>query len=192
MFVLFILSSNVASCHAHTFVRGIVPSDTSVKSVASLLPAYPSATYVPSVLAPWFIKTSTPLTHHEWSSLMRSDVPRAPHVGRSGSMPSVMTEKAAASAASDLQVGKSAANIQSSQVSIQSSPVGIQSSPVSVQGSQSRIHSVPNIQSSRVSIQSSYVNSGFPSLGREQTVRFRRVGHASVRGGAGWARPSMP
>ena len=168
MFVLFILSSNVASRHAHTFVRGIVPSDTSVKSVASLLPAYPSATYyVPSVLAPWFIKTSTPLTHHEWSSLMRSDVPRAPRDGRSGSMPSVITEKAAASAGSDLQVGKSAANSQSSQVGIQSSPVGIQSSPVSVQGSQSRIHSVPNIQSSRVSIQSSYVNIGFPSLGRE-------------------------
>ena len=124
VFVLFILSSNVASsCHVHTFVRGIVRG-TSVKSVASLLPAYPSATYVPSVLAPWFIKTSTPLTHHEWSSLVRGDVPRAPHVGRSGSMPSVMTEKTAASSASDLQVGKSAANIQSSQVSIQSSPVG--------------------------------------------------------------------
>ena len=36
MLALFAFASNVASCHAHTFVRGIMPSDTSAKSAAAL------------------------------------------------------------------------------------------------------------------------------------------------------------
>ena len=34
MLALFAFASNVASCHAHTSVRGVMPSDTSAKSAA--------------------------------------------------------------------------------------------------------------------------------------------------------------